>query len=171
MKGIIILIILCFHSIFVHGQTDNKNCNSGSYNIVAPFLGEWEEYEITDSGEVYIGRLVAEINTGGCVLTQTFISPDSTFSYRSHGFVNPASNLWEEMYVFSAGGYAKYLWIVEGDSLYTLKVEASRKIDYIYRLRYTDIKEDEYLVVAEESFDGGKTWTSKELTRIKKIKK
>ena len=165
----ILLSILLFPSITMYSQTNSDNCSTGSFRIVEPFLGEWEEYELKDSLEVYIGRLSTKLNVDGCVLTQSFISHDSTFSYLSHGYVNPASNIWEETYVFSSGGYSKFLWIVEGKTLYTLRVGGSRKTDYLYRLNYINIKKDEYTVAGQESRDGGKTWISIDSTRIKRV--
>ncbi len=99
----ILLSILLFPFIATYGQANSDNCSTGSFRIVQPFLGEWEEFELKDSLEVYIGRLSTRLNVDGCVLTQSFISADSTFSYLSHGYVNPASNVWEETYVFSSG--------------------------------------------------------------------
>ena len=154
----------------VYSQTQSDNCNSVAHEIVYPFLGEWEEYTITDSTEVYIGRLSTKLDVEGCVLTQTFMMADTTFSYRSHGYVNPASNLWEETYVFNSGGFSKYLWIAEGKSLYTLRIDGNRKTDYLHRLKYTNIKKDEYTVIQQESIDGGLTWKSNDTTKIKRIK-
>ena len=152
------------------GQSQSNNCNSATHQLIIPFLGEWEEYTITDSTEVYIGKLTTKLDVEGCVLTQTFMMSDSTFSYRSHGYVNPVSNLWEETYVFNSGGYSKYLWIVDGESLYTLRIDGTRNTDYLQRLKYTDIKKDEYTVIQQESYNGGRSWKSKDHTRIKRIK-
>jgi len=169
MKVKIILFIVLTQTAIANGQTQSSNCNSANYQVIHPFLGEWEEYTITDSAEVYIGRLTTKLNVEGCVLTQTFATPDSTFSYRSHGYVNPASNIWEETYVFNSGGYSKYLWIVEGKLLYTVRIGGSRKTDYLHRLKYTNVRKDEYTVVEQESHDGGITWESKDTTRIIRI--
>ena len=127
-------ILLVFCSLCLFSQSSDTLCNTGSYTIIQPFLGEWEEYEVKEEGEVLIGHLSTHFGVNGCVLTQNFISPDSSFSYRSHGFVNPFSNIMEETYVFSTGGYSKFHWIKDGEKLYTLKVGGSRKTDYMYRL-------------------------------------
>ncbi|WP_158655300.1 hypothetical protein [Flavivirga eckloniae] len=167
MKVKIILYILLSQTIMAYSQS--SSCNSDAHKVVYPFLGEWEEYTIKDSVEVYIGRLITKLDIEGCVLTQTFVMSDTTFSYRSHGYVNPASNIWEETYVFNSGGYSKYLWIAEGKSLYTLRIGGSRKTDYLQRLKYIDIKKDEYTVVQQESYNGGISWKSKDSTKIKRI--
>ena len=170
LKASIFLILLIAQSNLIYSQSNNTGCNFGSHEIVRPFLGEWKEYTITDTSEVYIGRLSTHLNVEGCVLTQSFVTPDSSFSYLSHGFINPLSGVWEETYVFNSGRYSKFLWIVDGESLYTLRVEGSRKTNHHHRLKYTDIKKDEYSVIQQESVDGGKTWISKDSTRIKRIK-
>ncbi len=169
MKTEIILYILLCQTIMVYSQSQSNNCSSGAHEIVYPFLGEWEEYTITDSTEVYIGKLATKLDVEGCVLTQSFMMADSTFSYRSHGYVNPASNIWEETYVFNSGGYSKYIWIVDGESLYTLRIGGTRKTDYLQRLKYTNVKKDEYIVIQQESYNGGITWESKDSTKIKRI--
>jgi hypothetical protein len=132
-------------------------------------VGDWEEYTVTDTAEVYIGRLTTTLDNNGCVLTQTFVSSDSTFSYHSQAYINPASNIWEETYVFNSGAYSKFLWIVEGETLYTLRIGGSRHTDYLFRLKYTDVKKNEYTVTSQESLNGGATWVSKDITRIKRI--
>ena len=152
-----------------YGQDQSGNCNSDHYKVVQPFLGEWEEYTVTDSTEVYIGRLTTTLKTDGCVLNQVFESPDGSFSYHSQGYVNPSSNIWEETYVFNSGRYSKFIWVVEGESLYTLRIGGSRQTDYLWRLKYTNIQEDEYTVVSQESKNGGVTWVSRDTTRIKRI--
>ena len=165
-------ILFCFflcQTIISYSQTQNTGCNSNAHKVVSPFLGEWEEYTITDSTEVFIGRLITKLDVEECVLTQSFMMSDSTFSYRSHGYINPASNIWEETYVFNNGGYSKYLWIVDGNSLYTLRIGGSRKTDYVHRLKYIDIKLNEYTVVQQESYNGGVSWTSNDSTRIKRV--
>ena len=168
MKPILLLLNLLILCNFTIAQT--TSCNTDHHKIVQPFLGEWEEYTVTDTAEVYIGKLTTRLNTEGCVLTQTFMSPDSSFSYHSQGHINPASNMWEETYVFNSGGYSKFLWVVNGESLYTLRVDGSRQPEYVFRLNYTDIKENEYTVTSQESLDGGKTWVSKDVTRIKRVR-
>jgi hypothetical protein len=170
LKSVMVLPILFFGVNNLYCQTSETVCSQGSYEVIQPFLGEWEEYTITDSIDVYIGKLSTHINLDGCVLTQSFDAPDLNFSYQSQGFVNPNSNIWEETYVFNSGGYSRFLWILDGESLYTLRVGGSQKADNLHRLRYTDIKKDEYVVIAQESRDGGKTWISKDSTRIKRIK-
>ena len=162
-------ILVLITPLILTSQDKASNCTSGSHQIVQPFLGEWDEFTVTDTGEVYIGRLSSKLNLNGCVLNQRFATPDSSFSYHSHGFVNPASNIWEETYVFSSGGHSTFLWIVEGNELYTLRVDGSRHPDYIHRLWYTDVTKNQYLVIQQEATDGGRTWVSKDSTLIKRV--
>ncbi len=170
MKVIIVLLVLLFNVLSLSGQESDGGCRQGSYDIVKPFLGEWEEYTITDSAEVYIGRLSTHLSLEGCILNQSFDAPGLNFAYKSQGFVNPASGVWEEIYIFNNGGYSRFLWVVDGTSIYTLRVGGSRITNNLHRLLYTDVKKNEYVVIQQESIDGGKTWTSKDSTRIKRIK-
>ena len=170
VKPLCLILLILGINPNIFSQPSENPCSGGSYEIIKPFLGEWEEYTITDSSDVYIGKLSTHLNLDGCVLTQSFDAPDLKFSYQSQGFVNPTSNVWEETYIFNSGGYSKFLWILDGESLHTLRIGGSRKTNYIHRLKYTDIKKDEYVVIQQESVDGGKTWISKDSTRIKRIK-
>jgi hypothetical protein len=170
MKIIILIIVFSFKAISLFGQESDVGCRQGSYDIVKPFLGEWEEYTITDSAEVYIGRLSTNLSLDGCILTQSFDAPGLNFAYKSQGFVNPASGIWEETYIFNNGGYSRFLWVVDGASLYTLRIGGSRITNNLHRLLYTDIRKDKYVVIQQESIDGGKTWISKDSTRIKRIR-
>lgn len=46
---VILVIFLCCAS---HGfSQNNKPCVGGSFEIVKPFIGIWEEYTVTDKGE------------------------------------------------------------------------------------------------------------------------
>ncbi|MDH3698656.1 MAG: hypothetical protein OEQ81_08315 [Flavobacteriaceae bacterium] len=162
------ILMICCLSIS-NAQSGNSTCNTGSQAIVQPFVGEWEESDLKDGSEVFIGRLSTKLNLDDCVLTQRFISADSTFKYQSQGFVNPATQLWEETYVFNSGRYSKYLWIVDGDVLYTLRIGGSRHIDNQHGLKYIDIRKDQFTVVQEESIDGGVTWVKRDTTRIKRL--
>lgn len=132
-------------------------------------LGTWHEYRVTDSTEVFLGTLTAELQVKGCAISQNFVQEDSSFTYQSLGYVNPSSGLWHENYVFSNGGTATYQWITEGENLYTLRIAASRSSDHIYRLWYSPLVNKEYTVTLQKSFDGGKTWVSTGKTRIKRV--
>jgi len=169
MKKYLIWCALWILYLPVYGQTATNPCQTGSHTVIQPFLGEWEEYSIEKGIKTFIGKLTSQLDVADCMLTQTFSTPDSTFSYRSQGFVNPTSGIWEETYVFNSGRYAKYQWIVNGDVLYTLRVESSRKSERMHRLLYTDVKQDEYMVIQQGSTDGGRNWVSKDSTRIRRI--
>lgn len=170
MKVIIVILVSLSIVVDLFGQANDAACRNGSYDIVKPFIGEWEEYTITDSVEIYIGRLSTHLSLDGCILSQSFDAPGLNFAYKSQGFVNPSSGVWEETYIFNNGGYSRFLWVVDGASIYTLRVGGSRVTNNLHRLLYTDIKKDEYVVIQQESIDGGKTWVSKDSTRIKRIK-
>ena len=169
MKKYLICFTLIMPFVLVFGQTAKNPCQTASHAVVQPFLGEWEEYSIENGMETSIGKLSTQLDVADCMLTQTFSTPDSTFSYRSQAYVNPTSQIWEETYVFNSGRSAKYLWIVNGDELYTLRINSSYTSENQHRLLYTDVQEDEYLVIQQGSTDGGRNWVSKDSTRIKRI--
>ena len=167
--GLFTLIILFVSANDTLCQTDMP-CSGGTYEVVKPFIGIWEEYTVTDNGEELLGTLQSTMDLNGCVLTQRFTSSDESFSYVTFGYILPDQRIWEESYVFSNGSSAKYHWIVEGDDVLQRRVGGTRKIDYMHQLRLTVINKDLYEAMEEHSVDKGITWQKKELTRIRRKK-
>lgn len=170
-------ITLCAVILSCHltkGQNDQSPkpippCTSASHKLITPLLGTWEEYELDDKNkETFIGVLRVQLVAGGCAVAQRFMSPDSTFSYTTQGHVNPGSGFWEEKYVFSNGATADYQWIVDKGDIVQRRVGGSKQLDYLHQLRFTELNKSGYLVVVEQSVDGGRTWITKERTRVKK---
>lgn len=162
------------HSPLALGQNDQSlksmpPCTSATHNLIKPLLGTWEEYELDEnSKETFAGVLQVQLVAGGCAIAQRFVSPDSTFFYTTQGHVNPGSGFWEEKYVFSNGATADYQWIIDKGDIVQRRVGGSKQIDYIHQLRFTELNKSGYLVVVEQSVDGGRTWITKERTRVKR---
>jgi len=171
VKPLCLLLLILGIAQNIFSQSNENPCSGGSYEVIKPFLGEWEEYRVTDSTEVYLGKLTVKLDVNGCVLSQRFKKAGSTFSYLSFGYVEPTSGLWEESYVFSTGNIAKFRWILDGSSLYTQRIRSSEKAEFTYRLLYANVQANSYEVIPQRSYDGGKTWKSYGLTRIKKLNK
>lgn len=160
-----------WHATQLKDHEDKPPCTSASHDLIKPFIGTWEEYELDASNqETFIGVLQVQLTAGGCALAQRFMSPDSSFSYATQGHVNPGSGFWEEKYVFSTGGTADYQWVIDKGDIVQRRVGGTRRIDYLHQLRFTELSSTGYLVLVEQSTDGGKTWTVKERTRVKRRK-
>ncbi len=170
MKSIISSLLIALITNISFSQSNNP-CSKGTFEIIKPFIGEWKEYTVTEKEEVYIGELESSIELGGCVISQKFISKDSSFSYVSFGYIDPSSNIWQETYVFNNGGISKYQWQIDGTDVLQRRIGGTRKLDYMHQLRLTNITENQYDAIEEHSYDGGKTWKTIELTRIKRIQK
>ena len=159
-----------------HGQLiapvkHESSCATESHQLIRPFIGTWEEFELDDKDqENFIGTLNVELVAGDCALAQRFESPDSSFSYATQGYVNPGSGFWEETYVFSTGNTAEYQWIVDNGDVVQRRIGGTRKIDYLHQLRFTQVTAAGYLVTVEQSTDGGKSWATKERTRVKRVR-
>jgi len=171
MKVADLLVLLCFLAFAnpLTAQNEKPACTGGSYDLVKPYLGTWKEYRLTDSTEVYTGTLTSSLDVHGCALSQVYMEQDSSFMYRTMGFVNPNSGLWEETYVFSTGSYSLFQWVVEDDVLYQKKIGGSAKAENIYRLRFENSSNSEYTVAWQHSYDGGHSWETKGHTRIVRI--
>ncbi len=147
---------------------DGKPCSSLSYGLIEPFIGTWEEFRLTENNsEEFIGTLDVKLTTGGCSLSQQFISQDSSFTYSTQAIVNPNSGFWEERYVFSTGTYADYQWIFDNGDIVQRKTGGSSKTDYLYQLRFTELKDSGYLLLQERSNDGV-NWKISGRTRVKR---
>lgn len=169
MKNVILMLLFLIMANPLFSQSDGA-CSKGVFEIVKPFIGEWKEYTITENEEIFMGNLESTLELDGCIISQKFVSKDSSFSYISFGYVDPASNMWEESYVFNNGSTSKYQWQIEGADVLTRRIGGTRRLDYIHQLRLTAISDDQYDVIEEHSYDGGRTWKNIELTRIKRIK-
>ena len=169
MKNITFLLLFYSIANLSFSQSDSP-CSNGAFEIVKPFIGEWKEYTITGKEEIYIGNLESTIELDGCVISQRFVGKDSGFSYLSFGYIDPSSNIWQETYVFNNGGISKYQWQIDGTDVLQRRIGGTRKLNYMHQLRLTEITENQYDVIEEHSYDGGKTWKTIELTRIKRTK-
>ena len=149
---------------------DKAACTGGEYNLVNPFMGNWEEYTVTSDGEVFIGTLKSTKGPDQCTISQRFVSADGSFSYQSFGYVEDDSGKWKEVYVFSNGNNAIYQWFREGSDIIMRRTGGTRKIEHMHQLRLTKITKLKYDVIEEHSHDDGITWQDVELTRIKKVK-
>ena len=121
-----------------------------------------------ENKEKFIGTLKVRLASGGCSLVQQFINPDSSFSYSTHGYVNGGSGFWEEKYVFSTGSTADYRWIIDKGDVVQRKVGGTRQVEKLYQLRFTELNDEGYLLLQEESLNGGKTWEVNGRTRVKR---
>ena len=168
LKYIFIFTTILLMTTTSYAQSGGE-CRGGSYELVKPFLGNWKEYNVTESGEEFIGTLRSKLNLNGCVISQRFVSSDSSFSYLSFGYIEPSSNIWQETYVFNNGSVSKFEWLVDGNDVLQRRIGGTRKMEYMHQLRLTNISKDFYDVIEEHSYDGGKTWERVELTRIERI--
>ena len=136
--------------------------------MVLPFMGQWQEYTITEE-EVFIGTLSAAVEEDGCSISQNFKSADGSFTYRSFGYVEAATGKWKEIYVFNNGRISEYQWFRDGSEVIMRRTGGSRKLDYMHQLRLTNVTAASYDVIEEHSYDNGKSWQAIELKKKKKI--
>ena len=155
-----------------HGVLQNlpvSSCSDSIYLLLKPFIGEWNEYKIDDSGDrEFIGTLSVSFTNQNCTIQQKYFNQDSSFSYYTHGVVNPSSGFWEETYTFSTGTTSKYQWIVDDGEMVQRKIGGMTKVDHQYQLRFTELNKNGYLLLQEKSFDGGRTWKVSGKTRVEK---
>lgn len=139
-------------------------CGGPAYRLAEQLVGVWEEYSVDGTTETLGGRLTSEFAVGGCAFQQRFESADEQFSFQSFGYVDPEDGLWRERFVLSDGRTAEYRWRAVGADI-LLEREANPG----YRLRITDIAEQEYRVYEEESADAGVSWQTVSVTITRRV--
>jgi hypothetical protein len=150
------------------GAQETDACSGPAYDLARRFVGAWQEFSVTPEGERLEGRIDTALEAGGCALTQAFTSPDGTFTFRSLGYVDPASGEWQETYVLSNNRPATYLWQADGDDILIVRTAggdpATRR-----RLRVTFLDADTYRVTIETAPAGADDWTAGLVTMTRRL--
>ncbi len=153
----LVLLLLCVCSISFATE-----CDFAGHHMLAPLIGDWEEYQVSESDEELLGTLKTRMVSENCAVVQSFLSPDGMFSFNSLGYIDSTGN-WVETYVLSNGRFASYKWRSNGDELILDRVAAADQPRR--RRRLFAITKNNYLVTDEESQDAGKTWQRLELVK------
>jgi len=143
-------------------------CIGEQFEILKPFLGDWEEYIVEDGKEQLFGRLIISLSTEGCSLNKKFLLYNRSGSYLTSGYYDPAEKAWTETFMFRNGNYTKYKWVVEGIDVVMVRIASSSKSDYLNRNRWTNITPDSFDILEERSYDMGKTWKVFSTTKLKR---
>lgn len=152
----------------VAAAQDAGPCTGPAYDLARRFVGAWEEFAVTDTGEVLGGRLDSTLEAGGCALAQSFTGADGAFSFRSLGHVEAGSGQWVETYVLSNGRVAGYRWRQDGEDVVIDRV-AGGDPAVRRRLRVTFESADVYRVVEETTPADAETWTAGIVTMTRRI--
>jgi hypothetical protein len=150
------------------GAQEEGTCIGPAYDLARRFVGAWQEFSVTPDGERLEGRLDTALEAGGCAIAQTFTSPDGAFSFRSLGYVDPASGEWRETYVLSNNRPASYRWQAEGDDILIVRTMGG-DADVRRRLRVTFLDPDTYRVTVETSPAGEDDWTAGLVTMTRRV--
>lgn len=150
------------------GAQDAGPCAGPARDLAQRFVGVWEEFALTDAGEVLGGRLDSSLEAGGCAITQVFAGADGAFSFRSLGYVEAQTGQWVETYVLSNGRVASYRWRVDGEDVVIDRIAGGDPATQ-RRLRVTFDGPDAYRVVEETAPSGGDAWTAGLVTITRRI--
>ena len=141
-------------------------CVGPLYELAARFVGTWEEYTATDSGETFIGTLVSETDLRGCVFKQRLTLPNGELLFVTFGTVDPEAGIWRETYVFQHGAVRVWHWAAAGDDVIQYYDGGP---DDQRRLIVSNMTDDSYETREEYSTDDGETWQFKELTITRRV--
>lgn len=150
------------------GAQEAGACTGPVYELAQRFVGAWEEFAVTDAGEVLGGRLDTTLEAGGCAITQVFTGADGAFSFRSLGFVEAQTGQWTETYVLSNGRVASYRWRLVGEDVVIDRIAGGDPSTY-RRLRVAFESPDAYRVVEETTPAGTEAWTAGIVTMTRRI--
>jgi hypothetical protein len=160
----------------VKSETVQKNsdikytpqCIGKQFDILKPFLGEWDEYTVEEGKEQLFARLTISVNTEGCSLNKRFLLYNRKSTYLTSGYYDIAENAWIETFTFRNGDYSRYKWVVQGNDVVMLRIASSSKSDYLNRNRWTNITSVAFDILEERSYDSGKTWAVFSTTKLKR---
>ncbi len=142
-------------------------CAGKQFEILAPFLGLWDEYIVEkDGSKLLFGRLTISLNSEGCSLAKRFLLYNKKSTYLTSGYFDVNENAWIETFTFRNGDYAKYKWVEDGKDVVMERIAGSVKSDYLNRNRWTNITYSYFDILEERSYDSGKTWAVYSTTRL-----
>jgi hypothetical protein len=147
---------------------DAPACAGPAYDDARRFVGAWQEFAALPEGDRLEGRLDTTLEAGGCAIAQSFTSTDGAFSFRSLGYVDPASGEWLETYVLSNNRPSVYRWQPDGEDLLVVRT-AGGDPGTRRRLRVRFLDADTYRVVIETAPAGADEWTPGLVTMTRRI--
>ncbi len=150
------------------GAQEENACAGPAYDLARRFVGTWQEFSVTPEGERLEGGLDTALEAGGCALSQAYTSPDEAFSFRTLGYVDPASGEWLETYVLSNNRPATYRWQADGDDVLIVRIAGGDPAT-LRRLRVTFLDADTYRVTIETAPVGADDWTAGVVTMTRRL--
>ena len=138
------------------------------YDLARRFVGSWQEFAVTETGEELGGRLDTTLEAGDCAIVQVFTGADGAFGFRSLGYVEADSAQWVETYVLSNGRVASYRWRTEGEDVVIDRI-AGGDPAIRRRLRVSFLDPDAYRVVEEQSAAGAEDWARGIVTMTRRL--
>ncbi|MFY7808198.1 MAG: hypothetical protein ACOVSV_04380 [Fimbriimonadaceae bacterium] len=144
------------------------NCAGKQFDILTPFLGDWDEYLVEDGEERLFGRLSITLHPEGCTFGKRFFLYNRAGSYLTSGYFDLAENAWIETFSFRNGSYSKYKWLAEGHDVVMERISSSLASDYLNRNRWTKTTADGFEILEERSYDSGKTWARYSTTTLRR---
>lgn len=146
-----------------------KTCTGNHIKLIQPFIGQWHEYLVTDSGEQLYGKLSIKISPETCSLKKEFQHLQQPFTYTTLGYFDTALKKWIETYSFSNGGYSIYEWNKDGNDFVLSVTHSAFKQQGLSRNRWKIINDNFFQIIVERSKDNGKTWQLSSTTNMKRI--
>lgn len=163
MKRIVYLLIISITAaVAALGQSAPQPppCSSEQAKQFDFWLGTWDLEWVDAKGNKQKGTNTINKILGGCVIEENF-STGGTQPYlgKSHSLYDVKSGLWKQTWVDSGGAYIDLTGEFK-DGKMTLRRETTdaKGSKTLFRMIFSNIKNDSFLWDWESSADGGKTW-------------
>lgn len=161
-----LLCVIVQMGTLTHALAQGATCSSGAHELPTPLVGTWHEFTVAPTGLVFEGELRSSLEAGGCAFVQSFVSSDSSFTFRSLGYFNDELGTWIEHFVLSNGRTATYQWERDGPDLLLNRTAPNPGR---YRLRVAEIQADSYVVIEESRDADSSEWRQGERTLTRRV--
>jgi hypothetical protein len=84
-----LISLLAFFSVV----SAKEICDDAS--MFEPLVGEWEQFNITDSSKTHVGSLKTQLTANNCALRRNYSSNDNTLSFEPLAFLDDSGD-WRE---------------------------------------------------------------------------
>ena len=150
-------------------QKTETDCNGDHIKLIEPFIGQWQEYLVTEEGEEIYGKLSIQLDLKGCGIKKEFQHLQQPFTYSTLGYFDDQKSKWIETYTFSNGAYAIYEWNQDGKDFLLSVTQSTFTQESLSRNRWKIIDENFFQIIVEQSTDNGSTWKVASTTNMKRI--
>ena len=150
------LMLLFFISSFIHGQTNNDT-NLKKETAFDFWIGHWEvSWYGKDSTKIVGTNSISKILDGKGI-QEKFEDPSMKFKGTSISVYNPRSKEWHQAWADNQGTFYNFVGELQNDKR-IFKTTHKDKNDVLWRMVFSEIKQNSLIWTWQGTKDDGKTW-------------